>query len=98
MAKKIISYKLNPDGTIPDFVEDGGYLVKDSHDTSTMTILGVSKDNADLSAAESEFADEASALAYVSTYLSDSTRVDPFTGDVTTFVVADAVSNLFAKL
>ena len=98
MAKKIISYKLNLDGTIPDFVEDGGYLVKDSHDTLNMTILGVSKDNADISTAESEFADEASALAYVSTYLSDSTHVDPFTGEETTFTVANAVSNLFAKL
>jgi hypothetical protein len=98
MAKKIISYKLNENGTIPDFVEDGGYLAKDANDTPNMVVLGVSKDGADLSGAEAEFANEASALTYVSTYLSDSTTIDPITNEERTFVVADAVANLFAKL
>ena len=98
MAKKIISYKLNTDGTVPDYVEDGGYLAKDANDTPNMVVLGVSKDGADLSGAEAEFADEASALTYVSTYLSDSTSIDPVTNEERTFVVADAVSDLFARL
>jgi hypothetical protein len=98
VAKKVISYKLNTDGTVPDYVEDGGYLAKDANDTPNMVVLGVSKDGADLSGAEAEFADEASALTYVSTYLSDSTNIDPVTGEERTFVVADAVSDLFARL
>ncbi len=98
MAKKVISYKLNTDGTVPDFVEDGGYLAKEPNDTPNMVLLGVSKDGADVSGAEAEFADEASAVTYVETYLSDSTTTDPITGEERVFVVADAVTDLFAKL
>ena len=98
MAKKIISYKLNTDGTVPDFVEDGGYLAKNANDTPNMVILGVSKDDANVSGAVAEFANEASALTYVSTYLSDSTTIDPITNEERVFVVADAVTDLFAKL
>jgi len=98
MAKKIISYKLNEDGTIPDYVEDGGYLAKDANDTPNMVCMGVSKDGADTSGAEAEFADEASAVTYVETYLSDLTYTDPVTNEERVFVVADAVADLFAKL
>jgi hypothetical protein len=98
MAKKVISYKLNEDGTVPDFVEDGGYLAKEPNDTPNMVVLGISKDGADTSGAEAEFADEASAVTYVKTYLSDSTTIDPLTNEERVFVVADAVSDLFAKL
>ena len=98
MAKKVISYKLNENGTIPDFVDDGGYLAKDANDTPNMVVLGVSKDGADVSAAEAEFSTQASAVTYVETYLSDSTTTDPVTGEERVFVVADAVANLFAKI
>lgn len=98
MAKKIISYKLNTDGTVPDYVANGGYLVKNVNDPSSMVILGVSKDGANVSGAVAEFATQASALTYVSTYLSDSTTIDPLTNQEKVFVVADAVADLFAKL
>ena len=98
MAKKVISYKLNENGTIPDFVDDGGYLAKDANDTPNMVCMGISKDGADLSAAQAEFATQASAVTYVETYLSDSTTTDPVTGEERSFVVADAVADLFAKL
>jgi hypothetical protein len=98
MAKKIISYKLNTDGTVPDFVEDGGYLAKNANDTPNMVVLGVSKDGANVSGAEAEFVDEASAVTYVENYLSDSTTIDPITNEEKVFVVADAVTDLFAKL
>lgn len=98
MAKKVISYKLNTDGTIPDYVEDGGYLPKDPNDTPNMVLLGISKDDVDIAGAVAEFVDEASAVAYVETYLSDSTFISPATGEERVFVVADAVSSLFAKL
>jgi len=98
VAKKVISYKLNTDGTVPDYVEDGGYLAKEPNDTPNMVVLGISKDGADISGAEAEFADEASAVTYVETYLSDSTTTDPITGEERVFVVADAVADLFAKI
>jgi hypothetical protein len=98
MAKKVISYKLNIDGTVPDYVEDGGYLAKDANDTPNMVVLGISKDGADTSGAEAEFADEASAVTYVETYLSNVTYISPITNEETQFVVADAVADLFAKL
>jgi hypothetical protein len=97
MTKKVISYKLNIDGTVPDYVEDGGYLAKDPNNTPHMVVLGISKDGADLSGAEAEFSDEASALAYVGTYLSDTVTTSP-TGEEETFIVSDAVASLFAKL
>jgi len=98
VAKKVISYKLNADGTVPDYVEDGGYLAKEPNDTPNMVVLGVSKDGADISGAVAEFADEASAVTYVNTYLSDTTTTDPITGEERIFVVADAVADLFLKL
>lgn len=97
MTKKVISYKLNADGTVPDFVEDGGYLAKDPNDTANMVLLGISKDGADVSGAIAEFATEADALAFVETYLSDSVTVG-LDGEEVAFVVADAVADLFAKL
>ena len=98
MAKKVISYKLNENGTIPDFVDDGGYLAKDANDTPNMVCMGISKDGADLSAAEAEFATQAGAVTYVETYLSDSTTIDPITNEERVFLVADAVAELFAKI
>lgn len=98
MAKKVISYKLNIDGTIPDYVEDGGYLAKEGNDTFNMVLLGISKDDADVSGAMVQFTDQASAVAYVEKYLSDSTIIDPITGEERVFVVADAVAKLFAKI
>ena len=65
MAKKVISYKLNTDGTVPDYVEDGGYLAKDANNTSNMIVVGISKDGADLSNIVAEFVNEAALLAYV---------------------------------
>lgn len=97
MAKKVVSYKLNGDGTVPDFIEDGGYLAKDPNDTANMVLVGVAKDGADLSAAVQVFDTQADALAYAQTYLSDTTFTTP-TGDEIEFVVADQVAGVFAKL
>ena len=98
MAKKVISYKLNTDGTIPDYVDDGGYLAKEPNNTPNMVVLGISKDGADISGAEAEFVDEASAIAYTQTYLSNVTYIDPLTLEQKKFVLDDAIADLFAKL
>lgn len=98
MTSRVISYKLNSDGTIPDFVKDGGYLAKNGDDTPNMVLFGISKEGSNVSGAEFVFADEASALSYVNKYMSDSTIIDPNTNEEREFVVADAVASLFAKL
>jgi hypothetical protein len=97
VAKKVISYKLNMDGTIPDYVEDGGYLPKDG-DLYNMVLLGVSKDGADISGAQAVFDTQPEALAYVRTYRSDVIYIDPTTGEEEKFILADAIADLFAKL
>lgn len=97
MAKKVISYKLNLDGTIPDYVEDGGYLPKNPNNTTEMVLIGISKDGVDISGALSEFATESDAVAWVNTYLSDYTYIDHL-GNEIQFIVADAVSDIFAKI
>lgn len=97
MTKKVISYKLNPDGTTPEYVADGGYLAKNPNSTADMILIGISKDGADISNAISEFSTQAETLAWVNTYLSDYFYTDPF-GNQVQFVVADAISDIFAKL
>ena len=97
MAKKVISYRLNPDGSVPDFVESGGYFAKDANHTDNMICLGISKDGADCTGAVQEFATASEAIAYVSTYLSDSVYPGLDGKDVV-FTVADAVSALFDGL
>lgn len=97
MGKKVISYKLNIDGNVPDYVEDGGYIPKNPNDTANMIVMGISKDGADISGAISEFTTEADAIAWVNTYSPDHTYIDHL-GNEAQFIVADAISDLFAKI
>lgn len=59
---KIIKYVLTPEGTIPEYVTDGGYLAWANGGTSPqdLDLVGVAND----SATEDSFADEAALLAY----------------------------------
>lgn len=98
MAKKIISYKINQDGTIPDYVEDGGYLPKHFGSIFDAIFIGVSKNDVDISEAESEFADETSLNTYVNTYMSDLVVTNPLTKEEHLFNSVFIVSNLFAKI
>jgi len=97
VAKKIVSYKINSDGTIPEYVEDGGYLAYHPNTTANMVLLGVSKDGADVSDAENEFADEESLLEYVNSYMSGLVVIDPLTKEEKIFAVENAVAELFSK-
>lgn len=97
MPKKVISYKLNVDGTIPDIVDDGGYLVKDGNDTPNAIFIGITKDNVDLADALEIFETENDLSNFVSTYLEDNTYTT-LSGETHNFVLADAISALFAKI
>lgn len=45
---KIITYSLNEDGTIPDFIVDGGYfpIPRDAASPQDLTLLGIAVDDA----------------------------------------------------
>jgi hypothetical protein len=95
---KIISYKLNSDGTVPDYVKDGGFLPKNVNNTLDMIVIGISKDNADISKAQQEFANESELLIYLNTYLSDYNFIDPITKREENFILLNFVENLFNKI
>jgi hypothetical protein len=59
---KLIKYTLNADGTIPDYVTDGGYLaaVNASASPQDLDLVGIATD----AAPQTGFANEAALLAY----------------------------------
>lgn len=97
MAKKVISYKLNLDGTIPDYVEDGGYLPKNPNNTTEMVLIGISKDGVDISGALSEFVTEENLVLWLNTYLSDNVYIDN-EGNEKQFTMINAAKEIFAKI
>jgi hypothetical protein len=98
VAKKVISYKINQDGTVPFYVEDGGYLANHSSGLFNAIFIGVSKDGVDLAEAETIFDDETSLIAYVDTYMSGLVVTNPITKEEHIFNSAPTVSDLFAKV
>jgi hypothetical protein len=60
---KLIKYVLTPEGTIPEYVTDGGYLAWKNSGTwpQDLDLIGVAND----SATEESFANKAALLAYV---------------------------------
>ena len=60
---KLIIYTLLPDGTIPEYVIDGGYLACNNNNASPqdLDLIGVATDNAQ----QTEFINQAELLAYV---------------------------------
>ena len=96
MTKRLISYKLNEDGSIPSFVEDGGYFPNNANDTTSMVCIGISKDDADLSDALQVFSSAEDAESYIKTYMSDIVFTDSF-GQTKNFVIADEVLSLLNK-
>lgn len=59
---KLIVYTLTPEGTVPEYITDGGYLPSNNGGTSPqdLDLVGVATDEA----LQDGFADEASLLAY----------------------------------
>jgi len=59
---KMIKYTLNADGTVPDYVLDGGYLAVENTNSSPQDydLVGVAADNAP----QAGYANEAALLAY----------------------------------
>ena len=77
MANKIVKYKLTDAGTIPTWIDDGGYFP----DTSEV-MLGATVDGSDETGL-GEIASEADVKTYLDTYTSSWTDIDPSDPDAT---------------
>lgn len=98
MAKKVISYKLTEAGTIPLYVEDGGYLPKNSNDTVNMVLIGISVDEPTLPENVVVYETEADLVAYLDSYLEGTVYINPQTHEEVPFDSASEASKVFAKL
>ena len=94
MAHKIVSYTLQSDGTIPSYILDGGYLLKQETPTSQMFLVGVADENADLSTAVNIFESEEELQAYVKTYITK----EQYEQDDQLYSVADLVTSIYNKI
>lgn len=89
---KLIIYNLNADGTIPEYVTDGGYLaaINSNPSPQDLDLVGVATD----AAPQSGFADEAALLAYAQS--KNFVFTDPITEEV--IPLETVVSSIWSKL
>ena len=89
---KLIKYTLNADGTIPDYVTDGGYFAVANGGTTPQDwdLVGVATD----AAPQTGFADEAALLAYCEE--KNLEFKDPITEEV--IPLETVVSSIWSKL
>ena len=72
MANKIIKYNLTAGGTIPDYIDDGGYYPKANSNASPQDcdVIGATVDGSDETGL-GELANKAAVKSYLDTYTSD---------------------------
>ena len=78
MANKIIKYNLTGAGTIPTYIDDGGYYPKANGGSSPQDwdLIGATVDGSDETGL-GELANKAAIKSYLDSYTSDWTDVDP---------------------
>ena len=94
MANKIVKYRLEDNGTIPTWIDDGGYFP----DTSEV-MIGATVDGSD-EVGLGELASEADVKTYLDTYTSSWTEPDPSSDDpdaTVPFDQATAATNIWSK-
>ena len=94
MANKIVKYTLTNQGTIPTWIEDGGY-----YPNSEEVMIGATVDGSDETGL-GELASEADVKTYLDTYTSSWTQDDPSSNDPTATVPFDqtqAATNIWSK-
>ena len=94
MANKIVKYTLTNQGTIPTWIEDGGY-----YPDSEEVMIGATVDGSDETGL-GELASEADVKTYLDTYTSSWTEDDPSSDDPTATVPFDqtqAATNIWSK-
>ena len=100
MANKIIKYNLEANGTIPTYIDDGGYFPKANENSSPQDwdLIGATNDGASETGV-GELANKAAVESYLDSYTGDWTEDDPDNpqGPQRAFSQADAATMLWAK-
>ena len=94
MANKIVKYTLTNQGTIPTWIEDGGY-----YPNSEEVMIGATVDGSD-EVGLGELASEADVKTYLDTYTSSWTEDDPSSDDPNATVPFDqtrAATHIWSK-
>ena len=94
MANKIVKYKLTEAGTIPTWIDDGGYFPDESEVMIGATVDGSSE------VGLGELASEADVETYLDSYTSSWTEQDPSSNDPNATVPFDqaaAAANIWSK-
>ena len=92
MANKIVKYKLEANGTIPTWIDDGGY-----YPDSQEVMIGATTDGATESGL-GEIASEADVKTYLDSYTSTWTEEDPSDPSATVpFDQAAAATHIWSK-
>ena len=97
MANKIIKYNLTAGGTIPNYIEDGGYYPKANGGPSPQDwdMIGATLDSSDETGL-GELANEAAVKSYLDTYTSDWTERNA-AGEEVAFNQANAAAHIWSK-
>ena len=100
MANKIIKYNLESNGTIPTYIDDGGYYAKANSNNSPQDwdFIGATV-NGSSETALGELANKADVETYLDTYTGDWTETDPDNRPDGTraFSQADAATHIWSK-
>ena len=97
MANKIIKYNLTAGGTIPNYIDDGGYYPKANGGPSPQDwdMIGATLDGSDETGL-GELANEAAVKSYLDTYTSDWTELNP-AGEEVAFNQTNAAAHIWSK-
>ena len=97
MANKIIKYNLTTSGTIPSYIEDGGYYPKANSNNSPQDwdMIGATVDGSSETGL-GELANEAAIKSYLDTYTSDWKDTD-INGNEIDFNQTTAAAGIWAK-
>ena len=97
MANKIIKYNLNSNGTIPDYISDGGYYPKANSNSSPQDwdLIGATV-NGSSETALGELANKAAVKSYLDTYTGDWTELNEAREEVA-FSQDDAATHIWTK-
>ena len=97
MANKIIKYNLESNGTIPTYIEDGGYYPKANSNASPQDwdMIGATTDGSSETGL-GELANKAAVESYLDTYTGDWTEKND-AGEEVAFSQANAATHIWAK-